>query len=870
MILKIGLDRRRTRRTIIFFLCIFLSIPLSLLMVDLPVVSSERLEKEQPIMIKPATTKTSSDDSYEDNDDLNTSANISIGTTLNLAASGIDPDFFNFSVVPGFWLIVKLTYDDSETDFDFRVYDETQTVIGSATSLSSPDSISLKISVNSPATYFLEIYSNNASFGLDYNETQLFTYDLEVFLEDQHGKSFIHYNNETSNAVDVPPGMYENLSVSASNRPVDYFKFLAWNSNNVNVTVTVLNFTASSIVTGLKVSILDTSFSLVGSVTISSEGAQGARFISFTATTSGFYYLKADFTGDNGQALYQFFLDIDDSYDTITHSGDNFTASPIFNSTTGVTGLWVSKQHQDYYRIVMNEAERVTVEASFFHVLGDINLYLFNDSNQDWILIASEGTSDDEKIERFRAPHSGTYYLLINSTSNEQRYYNLSITILGPDDSFEENDDLSSAALLESVSITYDDLFLEKSESDYYYLVLTNGDAVNVTISFNGSLGNLDMYLLDQNGEKIAESVSSSGNSEQLIYVSSDNVFNLFIRVFAPSGGGISGVGIEYSLSILIFPGDDALEGSSNNDEMDRAYPLGEGVFENLIVRSTSRDWYVVYLQQGELLTVSIYFQQSIGDIDLFLYDQVGALLNSSYSPTDNESTSIVASYDGYHYIKVELFGSSTVNSYILNVTYPDENVEQFEDNDRFDDAIALSMGFYQEIPIRLADDDFYKLEIARNDQSIQVDALFDENLGDLKLELYAPNLSLLVSSIEFGSGIGQRIAPTLLSEAGTYYLRVLLENATNGYLTYDLNVTIGESSLFFDIKPITKGSVPAPSERAIKIPIGGVDLVFVGGMLLAGISLGILMLVGPTRLKRYLYGRKEKAVEHVVLEDED
>ncbi|MBM4236960.1 MAG: C1 family peptidase, partial [Euryarchaeota archaeon] len=99
------------------------------------------------------------------------------------------------------------------------------------------------------------------------------------------------------------------------------------------------------------------------------------------------------------------------------------------------------------------------------------------------------------------------------------------------------------------------------------------------------------------------------------------------------------------------FVPDDAFE---ENDEAVDAAPVEPGAFESL--RWMDEDWYKVYLYAEDNLSVSIQFNGSEGDLDLYLYaPDASTLLNSSSSSGNEETANLTLVPEfAFYYIVVE------------------------------------------------------------------------------------------------------------------------------------------------------------------------------------------------------------------------
>ncbi|MFW9914921.1 MAG: LamG domain-containing protein [Candidatus Thorarchaeota archaeon] len=1005
-----------------------------------------------PNLCSPATT----DDWLEDNEDFANAKDITLGNlTSDLRAAGNDEDYFRILPSPGYFLMIEIHYNASETDFDLRVYDsphESSLVI-EGNSTGPIDAVRL-VPITSP--YYARVFvSSGMRSDSDYDDTQLYTYDLKAYLEDDFGSNFYQHNNDTQTAADLPTtgnptDSYEDLTVSSLIRPNDMYRFPVWQGNEANITVAgdlpsgnFTNWPGAPVYT-LNASILDANQNLVDQTIWDTDNQSTPGSMNFIASMTGYYYLLFQFEYVNGtQAMYSLSLDIDDSIDGgLSHSGSSFDNAPIIRgglsfdgvddqviipdspnlrlgtdmtielwvktstmpsdwvrlvgkgvtyrnygvwiqagtgrilwqiyssggnidllgtstvtdgvwhhvavtyngsimaiyidgsldgsaaytqtpSTSGdplklgyggihdfyeglldevriinssltaamvradhasspkypirpatvawyqfrensgaiiadnsganntgtieggasldfietATGLWTSSVYPDYYNVSLYENEILDLSASFIHALGDINLYLYNDSAKTEIIMSSTSHTDKEHLGYFLSPRDATYYLFISSSSSGQRYYDLSFAVL-TDDLYEENDYLLFPASLEAKNATYS-LFLEKTESDFFNIELSYQDFLNVTMAFNGSIGDLDLALYDSlSGDLLGKSNDSSGNREIVTWLSPTES-SVIIRVYAPLGGGISGIGIEYLLIVAISPNDDRFE---NNDEQEAAYLFGEASVTGLIVRSDDPDYYMFYLLRSEPFQVTLTYAYADGNIDLWILDEEGTVIEKAETLTDDESISSTAPSDGVYYAYVHL-ADAPVNFYNLTISYTEEG-DEFEDNDDPEEATSVSSGTYGEIPVRWGDPDFYSVLIPDVIGIVSIHAEFNQSLGDLGLELFLPNGTLFTIGITLSNTTeGIDLSASSLPFFGEYILRVWL-NTTYAVppLAHDLVLLMTHATpLNTSIYSIP---FPDPSREFAFLPEAEVDPVLIAMIFVGGLSAGAVVII--------------------------
>ncbi|MFQ5981544.1 MAG: LamG domain-containing protein [Candidatus Heimdallarchaeota archaeon] len=500
-------------------------------------------------------------------------------------------------------------------------------------------------------------------------------------------------------------------------------------------------------------------------------------------------------------------------------------------------GFWASANYPDYFRVILKKDDILDVSVNFFHALGDLNLYLFNSSGMTNLFAASTSELDEERISAFRSPQAAEYYLFLNSTIPGQRYYNSTFQIHF-DDLYEENDYFLDPAPLKARNSTYN-LFLEKTESDFFSLELGYQDLLNVTITFNGSIGNLDLAIYDRISGNVLGSSSHSSGSHEIVTWLSPIESSIIIRIYAPMDGGITEVGVEYQLLIAIRPTDDRYE---DNDDLDSAFLIGEASISDLIVRNNDPDYYMVYLLNDEPLRVDLTYIHADGNIDLWILDDGGTPISKGETVTDNESISTTASSDGVHYVYVHL-SNGTVNFYNITISYT-EKEDSFEDNDSPEQATIITSGAYQDIHLRWGDPDFYNITIPAIVEFVNITAEFNRSLGNLIMELYMPNGTIFsVGETLSNTTEGIDLRTATIPFFGEYYLRLWLNNTEAVTpLVHDMTLALTEAAeLNTTIRSIP---FPEPSREFLFLSSSDLDPALIVTMFIGGMGSGAIVII--------------------------
>ena len=282
-------------------------------------------------------------------------------------------------------------------------------------------------------------------------------------------------------------------------------------------------------------------------------------------------------------------------------------------------------------------------------------------------------------------------------------------------------------------------------------------------------------------------------------------------------GVGPSGYGFtEYNMSVNINLFDDEFE-LPNNDFITAA-PIAEGYYSNLILRDDLLDYYYLFLNEADTITISLdYFPVEFEEAGDTFDSDIDLMLFSDYTGTEyprvgqsitlgNESISYIASSSGKYFILCILFDGEIPNPYNLTINI-DETDDSHEDNDVFADATRITVVegptgdtvSHTETPrIRIKDDDYFVVHVPTGLTIIVEISQF--GAVDIDLELLSMNGSIIEAST-LDSGFSERVGPFTINTTNAnlnndtdIYFRVFMSTGLS--TSYFLNVTIGPEEI--------------------------------------------------------------------------
>ena len=190
-------------------------------------------------------------------------------------------------------------------------------------------------------------------------------------------------------------------------------------------------------------------------------------------------------------------------------------------------------------------------------------------------------------------------------------------------------------------------------------------------------------------------------------------------------------------------------------------------------------DWYSVEIDDpNATFYVNLSFAHADGNIDLEIFDAIGALapVVSSVSTDDNESVSFQPSSAGTYFIKVTGDNRNVAYTLIWNSILDDG----FEENDDF--ASAADIGTFESISqnaVRL-NDDWFLITTSAGDVTLEIELNFLNSEGNLGFEIYDSS-NVLQATVDTAND-GESIIFGSNPSGDVYRIRVYGENNGTDY----------------------------------------------------------------------------------------
>jgi uncharacterized protein YkwD len=218
------------------------------------------------------------------------------------------------------------------------------------------------------------------------------------------------------------------------------------------------------------------------------------------------------------------------------------TATRLTGRSPELSGLSLhTNSDSDFFRFVSQGTDLAKYQVEFTHSSGNIDIELQDSTGK--VLAKSAGTGNKETIVH-QAEAGKVYFLRVYGKANP----NYSLKIEGPEaiqpDASEPNDSLQSATVLTGANPSLNNRSLHSNlDVDYFKVVAIGNGPAEFEVQFQHAQGNIDLQLLNANGNVLATS-ASNGNVERISRnVARDQVY--FLRVFG-------GPNRNYSLKVTL------------------------------------------------------------------------------------------------------------------------------------------------------------------------------------------------------------------------------------------------------------------------------------------------------------------------------
>jgi hypothetical protein len=349
-------------------------------------------------------------------------------------------------------------------------------------------------------------------------------------------------------------------------------------------------------------------------------------------------------------------LQCEDSFERNDDFADAVSLMSLANSTGSAICPF---DDEDFYALFLSAGTRLELRFENSSRFLRASLY---DPNQNFVqsLLDPLGST-----LVYTAPYSGRYVLKVSAAAGSQREEPYRIRLEGVD-----GVDLSLGSLLAPSLLSADELLAAQVllanhgaqdapgfELRYYLSedrLLDGQDALLGAALLPGLAGGESLSLTT----KLPLPSTAAGSYWLLAWV---DVANSVDELDEFNND------IATPISILAACTPDAFESPADNDHPSRATDLAANAPISASICPADEDWYFLDTTAASQLNLGLYFSAHEGDLDLFLYDEAGALLSSAISADDDEQLVLSAGLPDMVYIRVAGFGALVRNQYLLD-----------------------------------------------------------------------------------------------------------------------------------------------------------------------------------------------------------
>ncbi|MFW9828284.1 MAG: PPC domain-containing protein [Candidatus Thorarchaeota archaeon] len=358
------------------------------------------------------------------------------------------------------------------------------------------------------------------------------------------------------------------------------------------------------------------------------------------------------------------------------------------------------------------------------------------------------------------------------------------LSLSDPEDNYEYNDDIYSAwdfTYIENVWLSSINGTGTQWDDDYYMIwVDYDSKYLRVNLTFTHIFNDMNLTIYDSAYFEVDKSDTNNNNEYIEIFYPIEGVYYILVD------GNNTG-----TIYDLWWQTDDIYE---DNDNYWDSIWLDPNYYSNLKIAGDDNDWFHVYLNMGDTFEVYIYFDNWEGNLQLELYSPFDTITPKvgSYSNTENyEYFSFSVAESGDWRIRIyHAKGNSSVN-YDLDIwRYTGD--DWMEENDDFWSAWWVNPNYYGGLIIKEYDDDWFRIYLDQGDKIEVSIKSFDNNIGNLDLELFAPFDELNPKDGSYGVYSNDEFISYTAEESGEWRIRVFRVSGNFlDFVYYDLVISL-------------------------------------------------------------------------------
>ncbi|MEW6358544.1 MAG: FG-GAP-like repeat-containing protein [Planctomycetota bacterium] len=728
-------------------------------------------------------------------------------------------DWFQFSIaeaaVTGH--NVKIDFTHSLGNLDLYLYNAQGTLLASSTGVANSETVSL--AGRATGTYYVKVEGVNGATNPAYSLTVNAPVSAAGIAEDWAEQNDVY--TDVTGAVPGNFGQIEGENVysglTMDNTPLEGFQgdWFRFETTTVGMAGNQVRIDFSHAQGDLDMELYDSS----GTVLITgSYGVTNSEMINMAGRAAAVYYIRVYGYGGATNPSYTLTINAPTAPASIAEdwaepNDGSGTACDLgqVQLTNTYTGLTIDDDpaEEDWFQFEITNTGQPwhQVMIEFQNSQGDLDLEIYD--NTVTFIAGSYGVTDSETVS-LDGLAAGIYYARIygfaGATSPD---YTLTIDAPGPipEDWAEQDDTMATAYDLRSLAgvnvfsdLTMDESANESAKDDWFRFA-TQGTGTadhEVRIDFLHREGDLDLYLYDASGALLASSTGVGDGEVVGLKGLRAGIYYINVHGYAGAVNPDYTLTIEAPTSTSLIAEDWAEQNDSRLTAYDFREMLGSNEFTGLTMddsanEAVKQDWFRFEITQAAMAgnQARIDFLHSQGDLDLYLYNASGTLLQSSAGVGNSETMSLAGLAAGAYYVEVRGYNGATNPDYTLTIDVPGIAYDWAEVNDSLATAYNLREVENVNSHVDLTFDawdaaattagDWFRFEIvAPGAAANEVRIDFSNAQGDLDLALYDSVGTLL----DYSEGATDSESVSLNGlAAGVYYAQVYSYGDTNpGY----------------------------------------------------------------------------------------
>ena len=658
-------------------------------------------------------------DSFEPNNDAATASDLVAGDQthkeLTIHEAG-GSDWFFWTASASGTVIANATFEHNLGDLTLEILNEDLGLV--SRSASDTDNERATAQVSSGQSYFIRVFGESGAF----QESYTLSIDGPNPLIDRFE------SNDTFETA-VEPGQGDTVENGLTIHDAgddDWFKWTAFTGGDITIDLLFPHAFGD-----LALEFYDSGRNLVASSQTATDNEQVMATVQ-----AGKKYVVHVF-GVNGDLHPGYSLSIDGPEilpDAFEPNDNMSNAADLGSGDQSHEGLTIHEgSDEDWFEWTPSLDGPLVVDFLFKSSLGDIDVELFDADNQ--LLTSSSSFGDNEQLEY--DVFAGESYFIHVAAFGLAVQPDYDLVINGPEIQPDENE--PNNQLEDAVDIGQGDQIIESQtvhengDEDWFLWQPIADGSLTLDLLFSNQNGNLDLQLINEAGELLAESTSET-DDEQIEWdvLAADRYL---FRVFSSSPG------THRSYDLMIDGPGPPLDEYEPNNTFEDAASIGSNDTKKkglTIQAPGDEDWFSWIALTDSVVDFDVLFSQAAGDLNLELYDSTETKIGESFTSTDNERITSVVRGGQTYYLRAFGAAGATLERYDLVVSSQGPAQDLYEPNDTRDEAHDLGSTdrHLENVTIHTAgDEDWFKITTPAMG-SLSVVAVFEHSLGNVDLEL--------------------------------------------------------------------------------------------------------------------------------------